>query len=368
MFKNNKEENKKMNIFDLSNTTFIIPLYIDTEDRLNNTISVLGFLNKNFNTNVIIHELVDNESKLDFISSLENLNIKHLTEKIEDKNYHRTRQLNEMLSLVKTDVVCNYDIDVLLPVTSYIISEKLLYDNIFDVIYPYGFGKYQVKIEKSVNIGGVNLELDRAIFNENYSISNIENELLTNDRSEYGHCMFFRTDSYKSMGGENENFISYGPEDYERFNRCERFNFRIYRIKDYVYHFEHSRTNFSNKENPDFIKNENLFRNLKSMSDKEHLNYYKSQDYIKKYGFKIHKNENKFVHGDMYIIHEFMKNPRIFKTLPENIDKNEEELKKYNTVDIFNSVAVIGRKLCKCGEVINKIDFNFCQRCNKIYE
>jgi len=43
----------------LKDTTFIIPIKIDSQDRLNNANTVLGYLNKRFNTNAIIHEIKD---------------------------------------------------------------------------------------------------------------------------------------------------------------------------------------------------------------------------------------------------------------------------------------------------------------------
>ena len=58
------------NVKDLTKTTFIIPICVESKDRYNNAVSVLGFLNKNFKTIVIIHELTKDNSQLDFISSL----------------------------------------------------------------------------------------------------------------------------------------------------------------------------------------------------------------------------------------------------------------------------------------------------------
>ena len=50
-------------MINLKNTTFIIPLCIESPDRMNNSKIVLGFLNHHFNTNVIIHEITNNETK-----------------------------------------------------------------------------------------------------------------------------------------------------------------------------------------------------------------------------------------------------------------------------------------------------------------
>jgi len=70
--------NNLTDLKDLRKTTFIIPICIESDDRYNNAKSVLGFLNKHFKTNVIIHELTKDDSKLNFLKSLSNLNISHI--------------------------------------------------------------------------------------------------------------------------------------------------------------------------------------------------------------------------------------------------------------------------------------------------
>jgi hypothetical protein len=341
----------------LKDTTFIIPIFIDSEDRIKNCKSVMGFLNHNFKSNIIIHEYYVNESKLNFLNEFKNLNIKHLSENIKNNNYHRTKQLNKMLSIVDTDVVCNYDIDVLLPPASYIISERILKDNFFDVVYPYGFGKFQLKISQ---------KLSRQNFDKNYLISNIEDIYLKNDYSEYGHCVFFRTDSYKNIGGENENFISYGPEDSERYQRCHRFGLRLHRIKDYVYHFEHSRTNFSNKENPDFINNEKLFLELKNMSDLDFISYYNDQKYCKNYQFKIDKKI--IIESEIYTKNE--NHNEVFlseiKIIPQSNSINPIEKKK-NESNFRQNIQLNNINKCICGQPFDKISYNYCIKCGKMY-
>ena len=94
----------------LNETTFIIPVCIESADRLNNSKTVLGYLNHHFNTNVIIHELVNGETKLPFLNEFKNLNITHILEQSDMSTYHRTKQLNIMIDLVETKVIVNYDI------------------------------------------------------------------------------------------------------------------------------------------------------------------------------------------------------------------------------------------------------------------
>jgi hypothetical protein len=59
-------------MIDLTQTTFIIPVKIEHQDRYRNAKTVLGFLNHHFNTNVFIFESSpDGISKLDFLDDLE---------------------------------------------------------------------------------------------------------------------------------------------------------------------------------------------------------------------------------------------------------------------------------------------------------
>lgn len=333
-------------MINLTNTSFIIPLYIESEDRLKNAKSVLGFLNKNFITNVLIHEVYEKNSKLNFIDKFNNLNITHLSQEKNSEVYHRTKYLNKLLSLVKTKVVCNYDIDVILPVRSYVVSEYLIDNNLYDVVYPYGFGDYQMQVSK---------DFTRTNFNKNFDISSINKDYLYNERSEYGHCIFFKTDSYKSFGAENENFISYGPEDSERYFRAVNFGMNIHRIKDFVYHFEHERTSNSNKQNLHYVDNQELFDKIKKMSQSDILEYYSNLDYVKDYKFDI-----KLLKPD------FNKNIDDSNFIKENFENN---FLQENVQIVFNNIqsTPVNRNVCTCGEPINKIKYNYCQKCNRMY-
>lgn len=263
----------------LDELTIIIPVYIESLDRYNNARNVLGYLNHHLSTNVIIHEIIDSESKLDFLDEFDSLRIKHIVEVRNNNNYHRTRQLNEMLNLVETAVVSNYDIDVILPIESYTKSCDMIVSGISDVVYPYGNGVYQMRVPQN---------FDMFRFRENYDIS----EMVRNTsgiiewNAVCGHCIFINTDKYKECGAENENFVAYGPEDVERYERFQRFGYKVDRVEDYIYHFEHHRTEFSSHMNRDFINNERLFNYIRGLSEDEVKSYYKEIEYIKKYNFK----------------------------------------------------------------------------------
>ena len=258
----------------LKNTTFIIPVCIESQDRYNNSKTVLSYLNHHFETNVIVHEKTKDESKLNFLNELKNLKLTHITEKNDLGSYHRTRQLNEMLNLVETNVVVNYDIDIILPIESYLKSVENILSGKYDFVYPYQLGYFQWEISRNFS---------RNIFENNFDVSSLDSSFLVNLSTGFGHCFFANTKSYVECFGENENFIAYGPEDEERPVRFNKLGYKVGREGDKIYHFEHSRTPFSSNKNNFFTSNTKLYERLVSMDKNELLNYYKNQEYIKKY-------------------------------------------------------------------------------------
>ena len=84
-------------------------------------------------------------------------------------------------------------------------------------------------------------------------------------------------------GGENENFIGYGPEDQERENRFIKLKYKVSRVDDLVYHFEHLRTPFSNGDNEYYDPNHKLCDKLLEMDYESILGYYNNVEYRQKY-------------------------------------------------------------------------------------
>lgn len=268
---------------DLTNTTFIIPVRIEHQDRYNNAECTLTYLNHHFKTNVFIYEVSDDGStKLDFLPRLKNLNVSIINDTYSG-TFHRMHYLNVLLNEVTTPVVCNYDIDVTLVPKIYQHAADLILKNEADVVYPYGWGYYQAKVNKS---------FDRTLFLENCDLLEIDSVHLTNGSSECGHCVFFNTEVYRKEGGENENFISWGPEDKERAYRFRKLGYKVFWLDNvYVYHFEHERGSDSGKTNPYLEHNEYLFNSLLRMNDTELRDYYKAQTYIQQYDNFLHSQQ-----------------------------------------------------------------------------
>jgi len=255
---------------------------------MRNVITICCFLLENFDTRVIIKE-VDSESVFkeqalpqisDYVEDgIDNLT--HIFEKSDpdDPVFYRMRYLNEMLHMCDTDVVANYDCDVLMPIQTYLDAQMMIRELDFDVIYPYGHGPWQKKIyatDKMVS----------EFLSDDCEFSHLERKSEI-DNAESGHVQFFKRSAYIEGGMENENFRGSSPEDKERLHRFQKLGYKVGRIENWIYHLEHSRGNnswpISFHGNPHMQDNIALWRYLHDLSEDELRLYYRDQKYLKKY-------------------------------------------------------------------------------------
>ncbi len=258
-------------LIDLKDVTFIIPVKIDSDDRMSNFLTTYQYLTKTLDTNIIIYESDKQSVLVDKIGD----NVKYFFEQCNDGVLHRTRYLNFMLNTVTTPVTVNYDIDVTLLPNTYVEARNAVLNG-FDLIYPYEYGNFQQQVNQTGR--------DKVLQGSSLDTLTNSDFLCRNYSSQFGHCSFFNTNSYKKFGYENENFVSYGPEDFERYNRFVKLKTTVGHLKShYVYHFEHKRGNNSNSNNPFFKHNVALSESLNKMTENELLNYYNTVDYLNKY-------------------------------------------------------------------------------------
>jgi len=158
---------------DLKDCTFIIPIRVESEDRMRNVITVLCYLISNFDTNIIVKEVdetsifkshIEDQIKK-FCSDISC--VKYIFEQSNDPIFLREKILNEMLCLATTKVVVNYDCDVIFPPEVYEESYRRIVDNESDVVYPYGEGPWQYRVRATD-------ELVSEFLNDNFNLNIIK--------------------------------------------------------------------------------------------------------------------------------------------------------------------------------------------------
>lgn len=248
---------KVQNRIDLTDLTFMIPVKIDNDHRLENLKIILDYLNYNFNTNIMLAE----ESEYPTLQNFSEI-CNYTYYKPSLSCFHRMKLLNLMAKRAKTPFVSNYDCDILLTVDSYVQAMNLLRKGKFDMMYPF---KYNVRVPRDV------LPLIQATLD--VSKVNIQDPWVV-PKIGYGCCNIIDREKYIKCGMENENFRSWGPEDYERYERFKKLGLRIGRLdKSYSYHIEHSRGPDSGKTNVFYEKNVEEYDKIKSMSKEQLIKY-----------------------------------------------------------------------------------------------
>lgn len=247
-----------MSKIDLKDTTFCIPIRIDSNDRLENLELVIEYLTYHFDTNIIVKE-VSQTSMLMYHPFIKK--VQYEWEFSDSETFHRTKVLNDMLEMTNTKFWSNYDCDVLFPVQAYIDAVNALRKgSVF--VFPYQGPFHEVprrfipEVRNKMEVNWIPLS-----------------ECGLNHPSSVGGAMFHNVEVSKKLGSENENFTGWGWEDNYRINLFQKFGYKIDRVGTVLYHFEHVRGVNSGPSNPYHNHNQNEYYKCFHMS-KEVLDHY----------------------------------------------------------------------------------------------
>lgn len=249
---------KKIELPDVSIT---IPVQYDHEDRRQNLELCIAHFKKYFDVEIMVRENAETP-KFKYVA-------KHVNySQVNTGHFHRTKMLNDMCKLTIKPIVFNWDCDVLIPPMQIIMSVNAI-RNGADVCYPYD-GRFS--------------RLPRTLYN---------NLLLTLDTGILAKLKFSGSDSKSSVGGalavnklsffkagmENENFISFGPEDAERWERFHKLDYKIVRIEGQLYHVNHFIGANSSSKHPHAGANLKEYEKVHNMNSEELRNYIKTWDW-----------------------------------------------------------------------------------------
>jgi hypothetical protein len=218
---------------DLRDTTFVIPVKFDHADRRRNLELVVCMLQRDFDTTIIIGEQGGNT--FEYMSKW----CKYV--RFEDEEFRRTKFINCMAGMCETDIFVNLDSDVLIAPMQLLTAVEAVRSGDYEFAYPYQYAFVRVPKIKHRNIYP---HYDLAAF------APIMNGSDTLVRPSVGGAVIFNKEVFQRYGGENENFVSFSPEDVERYERFTRLGCRCFRPKGHLYHLDHHVGVNSSKQNP----------------------------------------------------------------------------------------------------------------------
>lgn len=225
---------------DLKDVTFIIPLRIDTVNRLENTLVIVDFLLKNFETRIKILEASARDTGI--LKKLLPDGVTHCFREDFDAIFHRTRYINELAGYCETPFISLWDTDVIVPIGQIIDTMGLLRNREADFVSP-----FQDRFLDTSYIL-------RDLYIHTRDIGALEKHQgkmkgLYNPNP-VGGVFFAHRQSYIDSGMENEKFYGWGREDGERVNRWKILGFEHKHIQGPLFHLSHERGVNSNFHSP----------------------------------------------------------------------------------------------------------------------
>jgi predicted glycosyltransferase involved in capsule biosynthesis len=230
-----------MNKTDLKDLTFLIPLRLDTIDRLENLIMITDFILANFDTNIQILEASAFNNQM--LNKLLPPNVEFTFVEDLDPIFYRTNYINKMVNNCKTKYLTVWDSDVVTAKEQILESLQWLRNGEADFVYPYK-GKL-LDTTKTL----------RELYFKTRNISMLDKH--KNKMKEMyppvplGGAFMVNRESYIKSGIENTKFYGWGLEDGERFYRWETLGFKIKRADGPMFHLSHDRglnSNFQSNE------------------------------------------------------------------------------------------------------------------------
>ena len=209
--------------------TIGIPVRIDSPERKRNLDILLRHVTS---SGANVHVLEAGERRVYFPVREDN-GVAHSYVYDESAVYHKTVYVNSLLKQATTPVVAIWDADIIFPLSQLDVSVQAIMEQGYALSIPYN-GDVKVLSEKQsetfVQSG------------QGYEYLAMQEYTLLMRRPSCGGVFVVDREVYLSCGGDNEHFISWGPEDAERIRRMEILGYPIHWVKEGpLYHLWHPR-------------------------------------------------------------------------------------------------------------------------------
>jgi hypothetical protein len=274
----------------MKDLTYLLPCRIESDDRLRNVITSVTYILKNFPEAKVLVKEVDKksnfkESALPQIRKYvgDTSQLKHIFEESDEQFFHKTRILNDLCVAADTPIIYNHDVDVVVPKNSHELAYRSITQEGSDAVYPFGCGIYQWAVNYSDDL------LDKFLSSHDGKDFDTSIVQASSARvpSSIGWGQMITKTAEVSAGLWNEEFISWGAEDCEFYYRLNLFGFKVGRVIDDIFHFEHGRTFNSHYHNPKFQDNDRLWNKIRTLDKDELTQYYSTLNYIQRRGKEL---------------------------------------------------------------------------------
>lgn len=256
--------------------TLVIPYMKDSPERERNLYLVLNDLVNNDFKIMLVES--GKERTFKALNAKQNHQIEYHFLQQKDNVFHRTKVINFGIVAASTKAIAIYDVDVIVPAEKLINATAMIVEGAAKIVYPYA-GRF--------------LNIDA----EAYKIGLLKPVSIVAEMS-WGGCVVLDRQAYIESGLENENIISWGYEDVERYERCAtKFAYKVVRLAGDLYHLQHHSNENSVETNPHLEKNKKEYEKVRGMIPRELYEYVNTWEW-KKQALSQLKKQTKDIQKD----------------------------------------------------------------------
>lgn len=236
---------------DLTDTSLLIALKIDSQDRIDNLDIAISYIKHHFNTEIIISEqgpepVLKNRYECTYVYT-----------KV-DEFFNRQKGVNIAARHSNNPIIVHYDADILVTPKQLAESIDPIRKQELELVLPYNGEFYDVPKQLHAKI------------HSEQSIEWLKPEyckLFT--KQGVGGIVCFNKEVFWKNGGANENFKGLGYEDNEIFDRFKKLKTKMGRYTLPLYHLTHVRKDTSYNFNPHVNENASEYVRIRDMSYKQ---------------------------------------------------------------------------------------------------
>jgi hypothetical protein len=268
----------------LGDTAIIVPLRIDSPDRLRNLDLVLTWLDRHFTGHQIL--VLEHGATAEAESTARRHGAEHVFLRSEGC-FHKSRVFNLGLALADRPFVLLYDCDVLVPAPAIERAVDALRRDETDYVYPYNGVMLEVRCDDS----DPRSVLDAAFLSSALACRGADTDALpdgatclngTVTEPSTGGALACKRRTLLLHGGFNPNIVSYGCEDTELETRVRKLGARVSRLPGFnCFHLRHRR-------GPDSRYNDLHSANLAEWKKIEAMSGHEVAEYVRN-GFRALK-------------------------------------------------------------------------------
>lgn len=242
-----------------------MPCRIDSKERMDNLGTQLKWLCGLFPTIPILVLEADSCQRI-FIPKEIYKNVTYLFVEDEDPVFYRTYYLNRMLKTVMTPIAGIWDTDVILSKEQIVDALNAIRNKKVVMSIPYDGRVYAMSSDVSRKF--------RDTIQFTYLTQNALDVNLILGNQSVGGAVFVNRAIYLDVGGENEHFYGWGPEDMERVYRIKKLSLSFYRSKGALFHLYHPvGLNSQYASSSIERRNQSEFSGIMQMNERELKNY-----------------------------------------------------------------------------------------------